>query len=104
MTTLKELAVMLDEAAGPSRDLDHAISFATNWEGSHDRWSSSIDAALALVKRLLPGWEWSMWRVGETCGATVYNTPEDEISNHAPTAPIAILKALVSALIAKEAE
>lgn len=44
MTTLKELAVMLDEAAGPSRDLDHAISFATNWEGSHDRWSSSIDA------------------------------------------------------------
>lgn len=130
MTELRDLAEMLNAATGASRELDAEIANATGWrlvwndvfdisvrewvdangiykaqENAQPNFTSSIDAALALVERLLPGWEWSVWRCGEVCGATVYNTPKDEIepsiSSHAPTAPLSILRALVAALIAQ---
>ena len=134
MTTLKELAAMLDAATGPNRGLDDTIAlsldgyavrkigglphFTTPEEmifappgkpAGVPSYTDSVDAALALVERLLPGGmstyceQWLNFKLG--CVWTW------ELTEHvldlsrcetAPTAPLAILKALVAALIAKE--
>ena len=117
MTTLKELAAMLDAATGPSRGLNNAVHKAlvraaiyTNssiwmWRdgsGCVENATSSIDAALALAERLgfyVISLEWD-WLV------VVHLGHRDEALRSwrraAPTAPLAILRALVDALIAQE--
>jgi hypothetical protein len=106
MTPLNELAAMLDAATGPSREIDREISFISNWAGPYSPWSSSVDAALALVERLLPGWEWDIeLNQGVFFCALLQIATAYADGTHcadAPTAPIAILKALVAALIAQE--
>lgn len=78
MTTLER---RLEEATGPSRELDWAIADATGYFDAFERvgydrhnfddddlprYTSSLDAAVALVKRVLPGW---CWRVA-TCSVS----------------------------------
>jgi hypothetical protein len=126
---LQSLRDRIANATGPDREIDAAICVAFSIEGKsrtvnrrghfvngkpvflrvdieYPKLTSSIDAALALVDRVLPGWEWSVWACGGVFGATVYNTPEDEIepsiSAHAPTPALAIILAGLDALIAKE--
>jgi hypothetical protein len=109
VTQLQSIRDRVANATGPDREIDYAIyTYSTGLWRTDDfpAVTSSIDAALALVERVLPGWEWSVWASGGVFGATIYNTPEDEIepcvSAQAPTAPLAILKAFVAALIAQE--
>ena len=129
MTALKELAEMLDAATGPSRELDAELavvfdgktfgvgiwsSMLVGEDGNFfpvPDYTSSVDAALALVERLLPGattvhaqqwkhptaerpeswtWELSIYPRGRTT------------ATYSPTAPIAILRALVAALATHE--
>lgn len=136
--TLAEIRDMLDAATGPSREIDGSIARAFKlfpeycldgpelcgdaaaWAGGGEWWiaprySSSIDAALALVARLLPGWETCNASQGRLLGHKtstwyweIWNPEYEEDDGHsgrcgesAPTAPIGILKALVTALIAK---
>jgi len=73
------------------------------------KYTASIDAALALTERVLPGW--SIEQVGWGNGlvfASVGNYGEGENYmaglGDAPTAPLAILAATLSALIAKDAQ
>lgn len=110
MTTLHELRDMLDKAEGPSRRLDQAIQFTLcDDHASYIReFTASIDAALELVGRKLPGWRWDVgnpfWRDGIfVCrlarpGASDWSSSLVE-SADAPTAPLAILKALIAAKI-----
>lgn len=66
----------------------------------------SLDAALALVERVLPGWEWSI--VGPGLGmrpfVRLFSHPHGEEQPEADgaTQPLAIISALLSALIEKE--
>lgn len=105
MTTLHELATMLDEATGPSRELDNRIWDALNGcvGPTHGNWSSSIDAALALMGRMLPGWSWQInggaYAILRPPKATCWSSSLC-FDGDAPTAPLAILKATVAALIA----
>lgn len=119
--TLKALRERVLAATGHDDNLCDAIATALDdWMTGHtssydqhskpetfhhrDDYSDSIDAALALVERVLPGWDICLshghgepW---ESCIA-----PPDRAANdigHAPTLPLAILAALLSALIAKE--
>jgi len=72
--------------------------------------SRSIDAALALVERMLPGWLWQVKR-GLVFEAVVWQIERDYDNDDAlyagapcgrhTTAPLAILAALLSALIDK---
>jgi hypothetical protein len=130
MTTLHELAAMLGAATGPSRELDARLwwAFADHseddhgldgeplwvmaklWGGSPSSWTwipqvtSSIDAALALVERLLPGWSWGrdpsgiirLWKMreGSWLAGPVILKPT--------TTALDLTKALVAALIAQE--
>ncbi len=67
----------------------------------------SIDAALALVERVLPGWQWtvntdrSKTRFWSDMHRVVAKGDFETVwSGRAPTAPLAIISALLSALIA----
>jgi hypothetical protein len=136
MTTLKELAAMLDAATGPSRELDCSIFQVLSgprwarvcvpktvnedgWLWQHDEtgattkedpYTSSIDTALSLVERLLPGWAFNVCfrddgdTTGDEAGWSVeFRRPYEWLPfSTAPTAPLAILKALVAAMIAQE--
>ena len=112
MTTLTELKALLDEAQEPKKEIDrllyslecgevlHPDDFELFWGHRRFHYTSSIDAALALVGRKLPGWsiaiekgrERSACRIRQDTGAEPYECT-------APTPALAILKALVAALI-----
>lgn len=69
-------------------------------------YTASIDAALALVERMLPGWPWVASSLGEEdCPSAAVTTPDgdfDDFTCSAATPPLALLAALLSALIARE--
>jgi hypothetical protein len=108
ITKLRELLARVESAAGPDRELDYAIHDIQmgGWLQEHgyerskdgdgyvtdtppvegtsrccgpEEFTSSIDAAVALCERVLPGW-W--WKVGtccvsdDACVAPDYNSPE----------------------------
>jgi len=73
--TLSDLIARLETASGPDRELDAAIhrllagSPTDHWYNFFGEWitdqncphiSASIDAAVALAERVLPGWTWSI--------------------------------------------
>lgn len=127
MTTLKELSALLDAATGPSQELDADLAEAFGfkvwwrqavgtmeafpvWDGPYGvepcwKLSSSIDAALALVERLIPR---AQYAIDTFSGPRASVNQLDENGDWsgrvcaAPTAPLAILRALVDALIAQE--
>lgn len=123
-SALADLKVRVDAATGPDRELDIQI-VGTIREGaplSEDRlgglrtgfepydavWphvTSSLDAALALVERVLPGWGWhcSSPRRGLAFeGVLIDFAPIHTVrTGYGATAPLALLSALLSALIAK---
>lgn len=70
-----------------------------------DRYTASIDAALALMGRVLPGWDWTVSRGGF---AEVQEPDKGDMGSfwqsRAATPALAILAATLRALIAKEGE
>lgn len=132
---LSELRERVEKACGPSFDLDREIGlllggwsrvhFAGEWmlqdaEGSvfpdasgaiyDDIYTASVDLALALVERELPGWRVGFnsdpdrgpvwWASLKRQGDDWKNAP----SGYAKTAPLAILLALIVALLALSEE
>lgn len=62
------------------------------------QYTASIDAALALVERCLPGWSWNIGHdANDELHATLWHgvTEHDE---YAATAPLAIILALLTAM------
>jgi len=73
---LAELIERLEKADGPDRGLDSEVEVATGQakyrdgkgracyhDGRRDRvphYTASIDAAVALAERVLPGWKWHL--------------------------------------------
>lgn len=126
-----------DDKLEGSKDLDREIAIAIGWtppalglpywhdhEGNHwsalPDWSTSIDDALALVERLLPGWAWFVQRISGVPTRAPLKDYEADLWLPAPhkikglkhinprarsdgaTAPLAILAAMLSALSHKE--
>ena len=110
-TRAKELAGLierLEKATGPDGAIDDLLYWTLKQhpaKGPFARipaYTDSIDAALGLVERVLPGWMWYVGSVGENDmpQATITEPVEDcrDFVGHAPTAPLAILLALLRAL------
>lgn len=117
---LVDLRERLERATGPDRELDLALAQALDPGVIHSRfyrdsnavvpytkrhYTASIDAALALVERVLPGWEWfagyNADHCEHGCGYALLTSPNgDKVSKVGRTAPLAIIIATVSALIA----
>jgi len=90
-----------DEAKWSTMRTEHVSSVVPSY-------TDSIDAALALVERALPG-AWYVLAKGRMTAAEplygcelLFGADEQLGIDAGPTAPIAIVKALVRALIAKE--
>jgi hypothetical protein len=96
--THPELLAALKAATGPSRELDTALA-ATFGEcdPTTEYFTSSIDAALALVERTRPGCGWHVSTQDDGYTAWLELIDRDVIET-APTAPLAILIALMTAL------
>lgn len=150
MTDLDELLVMVKSATGPDREIDGLVEVEARrheayrvglndvqrayWQTTPDgmvydnatryyapKHSESIDAALALTERVLPGWAWSIHKIEgapsraptKDCEADlwvpavkdadiVWDGPRRFRSDGA-TPPLALLSATLQALIgAKE--
>lgn len=126
MTDLEGLVERLREAKGPDREIDGDLFFeldpefpnfamhmsalpdpATFATGAYTSvkapaYTSSIDAALALVERVLPGWRYDLHspRFGTPFEAVLMDgdgAARKIVVSTAPTAPIAILAALLTA-------
>jgi len=111
MTTLPALLERVRAATGPDRELDLLIwkllVWKTPWNHELHKtelFTRSIDAALALVERMLPGAFDSVGKDEEEGGHWwAADLLVDNIwhSGVGPTIPLAILAALLSALIDK---
>lgn len=111
---LTEALSKIEGLSGPDRELDAAI-IRSLAGGSRDHWfdawgewtsddkapplTASLDASLALVERLLPGWS---WRIGNRPGGGAWvklGTSHQEYLGATPA--LAILAALFKVLIAQ---
>lgn len=102
---LRELRARVEKCSGPDREIDGALAAAFE-PGVYDVWphltpefTASIDAALALVERCLPGQTWSilncaMRRVSENHSRLVKGISAQEIC-------LAAIGCLLSALEAQ---
>ena len=111
---MTELIERLEKATGPDRELDLAIWAACGGSGGPDNgfldWrpalTASIDAALDLVERKLPGAWWFAARQADEIGEYSFDL-RASIGGllgtaSAPTLPLAICIALLRALSAQE--
>ncbi|MEZ2220716.1 hypothetical protein [Rhizobium sp. RCC_161_2] len=136
MQKLEELIAALESAKGPSRELDFWLSVRV-WEISEETdaalqveadeiaiggrcaakpFTSSIDAAVALCERALPGWrienlcEWDAeilrdqgpWMCDLVQRRLEFFDRQSAKCSHAPTAALAILIATLRAKLSQE--
>lgn len=117
---LDDLISRLEATSGPDRNLDAMIHHwilqgkGTGYAADCPHYSNSIDAALALVERTMPGWVVSdlcqnSRHAGDPwgCELSIYygSNPSKNLSAFSgydfPSAPLAILDALLTAIIAQ---
>jgi len=122
---LKELLARVERATEADTFLDADLEFHLApdafWDVANAKpYTSSIDASLALVERVLPGWGWSVQsrtrHVLACCGAdgapaitkhphwTLLSSPEVSGGEYfdATTPALSVCRSLLKALIAKE--
>lgn len=102
------LVEKLEAAEVGSRSLDQAVWLATGgWEGVNapPSFTTSLDAALALAERVLPGWfvglQQNRWVHREGPAWAAYLTPPKsslEIEGDGPTPALALCIAICRAL------
>lgn len=113
LATLRALKERCEAAAGSDRELDHDLIVHFAGSGNlmamlrHYPLTSSIDAALALVERVLPGAGYDLDYVpggDPLCGCRIF---QDDVlgnaSGEGATLPLAALSALFDALISRAA-
>lgn len=106
--SLEGLIERVTAAQGPDRELDRSIGRAfgvtettfPQYEPGDvmPSYTASIDAALALVERYLPGWSWS---IGHDANGELHATIWHGVTEHdeyGATPALAILAALLTAL------
>lgn len=139
--SLSELIARVEGATGPDRELDALVEIAARneearrtglepkhwakWVVSRDFWvedphtayepashTRSVDSALALIERVLPGWSWSVRRsgFGDPADAELWNPrlqPSQynsfQATNKFGSPALALILALLKALEATHA-
>ena len=103
--TLRALEKRLAEASGPDADIDYALWTALGGPtrgspGYPNGPTASLDAAVALVERVLPGGYWEV-RCNPMASVRVTGTSDPLFTAHAKSPALALLLACVRALIAE---
>jgi len=132
MTDLQSLKQRVERATGPDWQIDLDISAALVWppewkalkrpDGHYDfrdnetadaalsvhkEWTASIDAALTLVERLLPGWNVYLRRYSDGWYALIQEPSyavQYPASAQFANADLAVIHALLTALLSKGSE
>ena len=122
--SIRSVIEWLEKANGPDRMIDVDIAFAVGlkyradpldwgwltphwsdgfgWTGHLPEYTASVDAAIVLTKRILPGYG---WRVGKYAAFVWSEDAHYRIEvEDAATPAINLLLALFKALLAKEGE
>ena len=120
----------IEQASGPSRELDRDIAEMVGWSrrvvsmGEDDywrdgdqswtredddhppRWTASLDATVALIGRMLPGYIWSVSDGDEHGPNAFVHHPDDKdpIGKMADTPVIALLASLFYSLSTRKAK
>jgi hypothetical protein len=107
VSDLLDLKRRIEEAKGPDRDLDAALECAFEAWGRIPAFTGSIDAALALVERVLPGWGYTIEAAMPGLGVSVHLWPprptvDEGEEGEGPTPALALILALINALIAQQ--
>ena len=122
--TLRDLLERVERATGPDRELSDDVYKALGWTGAifpGGLWiepdgpvceppkdvTSSVDAALALIGRVLPGCVWTVMTDYELPGrARLYEAgqfaPRVLVQADGPTPALALCAALLAAMIEHE--
>lgn len=116
-TTIAELRLLLarvEQATGPDHELDRDLSIALLGEserqldpppeGGAQAYTSSLDATLELMQRVLPQWAMEASRYGHPGGAraTIWPEglrPERYHEASCATLPLAVLAAILKAMM-----
>lgn len=134
MTDLTTLIAKLEAATGPDRELDVAISCAIDgrvlekrgndrkeWlylSGTDNcrqdpgvfgqflspRFTASIDAAVALAERVLPGWRGSVQFGNFECQVTAYLGSDEDTKEATAAHDMPAIALVIAMLLAKQAE
>lgn len=103
-SALSDLLLRVEGATGPDREIDFAITNALvpDWAIYSDArcfFTSSLDAALALVTRVLPGWAgWKLERLASGRPWSRVYSSKGAWSATAATPALALLAAMLKAL------
>ena len=123
MSKLKELIAELEKVGGPDRELDgkiHNLIHGTEYVRSSasvtgyftsatdngcphvERYTASLDAAVDLVNRVLPGAKWEVTTTGFKPGCTIIMLGKVAGGAYAGTPTLAIIVAVLRAKLAQE--
>ena len=111
VSDLKELLKQIEASTGADRELDLNLYYALelNKPAPLPHYTSSIDAAVALVQKMLPMSVWSIYNSDPKClttggSAFIYaDSDDDDAFRAAGASPaLALLAAMLRALIKKE--
>ena len=121
MSRLEELIAELEKVAGPSRDFDWSIAQITNlpevwpetaswppfmagskFDKAIPLFTASLDAAVALVERVLPGAKYEITTTGFKPGCTIVVGGKVAGGAYAATAVLAITVATLRPKLAQE--
>lgn len=113
LAKLRELLARVESATGPDRKLEYGIArmFIDHWKEYDEdefydnathcpRLTSSIDAAVQLCERVLPGWIWDVTSTGTSWVMTPGDSDE-HFAASAATPAIALCAAILRAKIAQ---
>lgn len=104
---LAKLGSRIEQATGPSDQMDQAISAAFDGDDKDSAvpaYTASVDACIALIQRVLPAWHWHVGHgpMGIVPYASMTQNTKSADPLHveatAPTVPLALLGALFKAL------
>jgi hypothetical protein len=123
--SVAELLERVKAATGPDREIDRDLverfyseAVRPEWRSGDgwfhpdfgkvrpaDPYTASLDAALALVERVLPGWAWSVGNLRNGAQCYLMDRPGGVLHEPglAATPPLAVLRALLAALLSAPA-
>ena len=97
MEALRDLAAAIASATGSDRALDRAVA-ETLAQDPEIGYSASVDACLALLHAVLPGWAWHIgYGPLGIMPYAVVQRDEQRYEASAATVPLALLDAIVQA-------
>ena len=108
--TLLRLATDIETLEGPDREMDARVwAILEQPDGRVPQYTASVDAALALLREVLPGWRPAITEYYARGGFSVQLTVLDPErwplamrNAYAPTLPLAICAAVLRAVAARE--